>query len=66
MEAQQTQFNALYSQFLAWQQSQQNQTDGYEFERSFLAFCQQLSQDLLKLTLEQTAIDTSKKKSSPV
>jgi hypothetical protein len=66
MDTQQAQFNAFYQQFLAWQESQKDQTDGYEFERSFLAFHQQLGQDLLKLALNEPTQQSPKKKSSQV
>ena len=54
MDAQETQFRALYEQFLAWQASQQQQTDGYAFEQSFEQFTQQLNQQLLAMTLQAT------------
>lgn len=52
MDQQETQFRALYGQFLTWQQSQQGQTDGYAFEQSFETFTHQLNHHLLALTLQ--------------
>lgn len=54
MDTQETQFRTLYEQFLAWQASQQQQTDGYAFEQSFELFTQQLNQQLLAITLQAT------------
>ena len=53
MEQQETQFRALYEQFLTWQTSQQQQTDGYAYEESFAAFAQQMNHQLLTIALQQ-------------
>lgn len=52
MDQQETQFRALYGKFLAWQQSQQGQTDGYAFEQSFESFTQELNQQLMAISLQ--------------
>jgi hypothetical protein len=52
MNQQEAEFRALYGKFLAWQQSQQDQTDGYAFEQSFQAFTQDLNQQLMALSLQ--------------
>jgi len=65
MEEQETQFRVLYEQFLAWQVSQQKQTDGYAYEQSFAAFAHQMNQQLLALALQTPSAcgqDTPKKK----
>ena len=53
MEPQEAQFRALYEQFLTWQASQQQQTDGYAYEESFAAFAHQMNQQLLTIALQQ-------------
>lgn len=63
MEAQEAQFRALYQQFLTWQTSQQQQTDGYAYEESFAQFVHQMNQQLFAIALDQHAqADTAKKK----
>ncbi len=42
-------FKALYEQFVAWKRSQQDQQDGYKYEKSFAEFCQQFNKQLLEL-----------------
>ncbi|MCY7359906.1 MAG: hypothetical protein LH609_21135 [Rudanella sp.] len=68
MENQESQFRALYATYLTWQESQKDQTDGYEYERSFVELTQKLNKDLLDMTLQRTpsTSDTTKKKSTPV
>lgn len=53
MEQQEAQFRALYEQFLAWQASQQQQTDGYAYEESFAALTQGINQQMLTIALDQ-------------
>lgn len=66
MEQQEVQFRALYEQFLTWQISQHQQTDGYAYEESFAAFAQQMNHQLLSIALQQpqptTQPDPVKKK----
>lgn len=64
MNQQETQFRALYGKFVAWQQSQQGQTDGYAFEHSFQVFTQDLNQQLMALSLQndEPELDQPKKK----
>jgi hypothetical protein len=61
MDTQQAQFAAFYQPFRAWQESQKGQTDGYEFERSFISFHQQLGQELFKLALTEATQESTKK-----
>jgi hypothetical protein len=61
-------FLELYDQYIIWQKSQEGQTDGYEYERSFETFVQQMNKDLFKITTEsdnsdKSIGDRSKKKS---
>ncbi len=66
MEQQEAQFRALYEQFLAWQASQQQQTDGYAYEESFANLTQQMNQQMLTIALQQqsatTGSESAKKK----
>jgi hypothetical protein len=61
MNKDEIEFNALYAIFSAWKTSQENQTDGYEYERSFVDFCHKLNKDLL-LIATQAVEEPSKKK----
>jgi hypothetical protein len=54
------QFEALYMQYLTWKSSQQDQTDGYEFEKSFIDFCSEFNKSLFELSIE---INSGEKKS---
>lgn len=61
-------FSNLYEQFSEWQKSQEGQTDGYEYERSFESFAQQMNKTLFKMSTHVDESDTtiserSKKKS---
>lgn len=61
-------FSNLYEQFSEWQKSQECQTDGYEYERSFESFVQQLNKTLFKMATnvdeqDKTISERSKKKS---
>jgi hypothetical protein len=61
-------FSNLYEQFSEWQTSQLGQTDGYEYERSFETFVQQLNTSLFKMATnvdeqDKTISERSKKKS---
>lgn len=61
-------FSNLYEEFSAWQKSQESQTDGYEYERSFEAFVQQMNKNLFKMATnvdeqDKTISERSKKKS---
>jgi hypothetical protein len=64
METQEKEFQALYSKFLEWQASQATQTDGFEYERSFIEFCRLFNKELLLIASKPLA-DEPKKKSSP-
>ena len=61
-------FSKLYEQFSEWQKSQEGQTDGYEYERSFETFVHQLNTTLFKMATnvderDKTVSERSKKKS---
>jgi hypothetical protein len=53
-------FIELYDQYLKWQKSQAGQTDGYEYERSFETFVQQMNKDLFKMATELPVEDKTK------
>ena len=38
MENEEAEFKALFTKYLAWKDCQKSQTDGYEYERSFVEF----------------------------
>ena len=62
-------FSNLYELFATWQKSQEGQTDGYEYERSFEAFVRQMKNNLFKMATDVTEQDKvvkerEKKKSS--
>ena len=61
-------FSNLYEQFSEWQKSQEAQTDGYEYERSFETFVHQMNKTLFKMSThvdesDKTISERSKKKS---
>jgi hypothetical protein len=64
METQKKEFQALYTKFLDWQQSQEGQTDGFEYEYSFIEFCRNFNKELLLLATKPIE-EEPKKKSSP-
>ena len=51
-------FRARYEQFLAWQASQQQQTDGYAYEESFADRAQQMNQQMFTIALRQQGTPT--------
>lgn len=61
-------FKALFAKYLAWKDSQKSQTDGYEYERSFVEFTRLMNKELFDISVQNTDIDsnTRKKKSKPV
>ncbi len=61
MDTQEKEFQDLYSQFLAWQKSQATQTDGFEYERSFLEFCRSFNHSLLSIATKPVAEEQKKK-----
>jgi hypothetical protein len=52
MKTQESEFQSLYGKFLDWQTSQEHQTDGHEYERSFVKFCRLLNKEILKIAME--------------
>jgi hypothetical protein len=54
-------FKALQEQYLSWKSSQENQTNGYEYERSFVEFSRKMSETLFNLSVEDENVQ---KKSS--
>ena len=67
METEEAQFKALFAKYLAWKDSQQTQTDGYVYEKSFVEFTQQFNKELFELSLDSkaAAVGNRKKKSKP-
>ena len=62
-------FSNLYALFSIWQKSQEGQTDGYEYERSFEEFVRQMNCNLFKMATditerEKVVKEREKKKSS--
>lgn len=55
------QFRVMYEQYLSWKQSQEDQQDAYEFERSFDVFCQQMNQQMLELATQRDGLEGKKK-----
>jgi hypothetical protein len=69
MENEETEFKALFAKYLVWKDSQQSQTDGYEYERSFIEFTRSMNKELFEMSVRNSNIDvedTRKKKSKPV
>ena len=68
MENEEFAFKALFAKYLAWKDSQKSQTDGYEYERSFVEFTRLMNKELFDISIQNTDIDlnTRKKKSKPV
>jgi hypothetical protein len=65
METEEAQFKALFAKYLAWKDSQQSQTDGYVYEKSFVEFAQQFNQELFQLSLQSKADEIPTRKKSP-
>lgn len=66
MENEEAAFKALFAKYLAWKASQQDQTDGYEYERSFLEFTRLMNKELLEMSISDTNLSsTGKKKFKP-
>ena len=68
MENEEAEFKALFAKYLAWKDSQKSQTDGYEYERSFVEFTRLMNKELFDMSVQNTDIDsnTRKKKSKLV
>ncbi len=68
MENEESAFRALFAKYLAWKESQHQQTDGYVYEKSFVDFVQQFNKELFELSLHSPEVENStrKKKSKPV
>lgn len=68
MENEETEFKALFAKYLAWKDSQQSQTDGYEYERSFIEFTRSMNKELFDMSVKNGGVtsETRKKKSRPV
>lgn len=58
-----SQFKAIYDQYLNWKASQEGQQYAYEYERSFDAFCQQVNKQTLEMAYDK--LSSVKKKSIP-
>jgi hypothetical protein len=68
MENEESQFRALFAKYLAWKASQQQQTDGYAYEQSFVEFAQGFTKELFELSVQppEAGRSTRKKKFKPV
>jgi hypothetical protein len=68
MENEEEAFKALFAKYLAWKESQESQTDGYEYERSFIEFTRIMNKELFDMSVKDAASDsgTRKKKSKQV
>lgn len=68
MKNEEAEFKALFAKYLAWKDSQKSQTDGYEYERSFVEFTRLMNKELFDMSVQNTDIDsnTRKKKSKLV
>lgn len=62
MEKEEAEFKALFAKYLAWKASQENQSDGYMYEKSFVEFAQEFTKELLKLSLQSKPKEASRKK----
>lgn len=65
MGKEEQQFRALYEKYLVWKASQQHQTDGYSYEKSFVEFAQGFTKELFELSLASEQA-SGKKKFKPV
>jgi uncharacterized protein YbcC (UPF0753/DUF2309 family) len=68
MEKEETEFRALFASYLSWKESQQSQTDGYEYERSFVEFTRSMNKQLFEMSVrdENEEKNSRKKKFKPV
>jgi hypothetical protein len=68
MENEEAEFKVLFAKYLAWKDSQKTQTDGYEYERSFVEFTRLMNKELFDMSIQNTSVgsNTRKKKFKPV
>jgi hypothetical protein len=64
MENEEAAFKVLFAKYLAWKDSQKSQTDGYEYERSFIEFTRLMNKELFDMSVKNpnTDLETRKKK----
>lgn len=62
MENEELAFKALFAKYLAWKDSQKSQTDGYEYERSFVEFTRLMNKELFDISVQNTDIDSNTRK----
>ena len=63
MENEESQFRALFAKYLSWKASQQQQTDGYAYEQSFVEFAQGFTKELFELSVEpEEGLQSARKK----
>ncbi len=62
MENEESEFKVLFAKYLAWKESQQGQTDGYAYEKSFVAFAQQFNKELFELSVQSKVDKAASKK----
>ena len=65
MENEETEFKALFAKYLVWKDSQQSQTDGYEYERSFIEFTRSMNKELFEMSVKNGDITSETRKKSP-
>ena len=53
MENEELAFKALFDKYLAWKDSQKSQTDGYEYERSFVEFTRLMNKELFDISVQK-------------
>ena len=68
MENEEAEFKALFAKYLAWKDSQKSQTDGYEYERSFVEFTRLMNKELFDMSVKSSSTESEirKKKSRRV
>ena len=65
MENEETEFKALFAKYLVWKDSQQSQTDGYEYERSFIEFTRSMNKELFEMLVKMGVLPQKPEKKSP-
>jgi hypothetical protein len=65
MESEEAEFRSLFANYLAWKDSQKSQTDGYEYERSFIEFTRLMNKELFDMSVKNTNTDSVTRKKSP-
>jgi hypothetical protein len=61
MRNREEEFKVLYQKYLNWQESQEGQTNGYEYEKSFDQFIIEFGKELFQLSTNNLEEETKKK-----